>query len=119
MHTSNLSLVTDDYTVTGRGYIGLNGGLDLDTQIALTAAGITKMLTMAALPIPGNVPSLPAIPTRISGTIGSPDIRPDVDNLPLTAVHSLFAGAFGAGELLKDGAGRSLRSLQQDIERLW
>ena len=119
MHTSDLSLLTDDYTVTGTGRIGLEGTLDLNTEVALTAAGVAKLLVMAALPIPSSVPALPPIPTIITGTVGSPTIRPDVEDLPFAAVRSLFTGARGAGEVLKEGAGRGLRGIKRGLEEFW
>jgi hypothetical protein len=119
MQTSNLSLVTDDYTVTGSGGIGLNGSLDLDTEVALSPAGVGKLLTMAALPIPDDVPHLPPIRTRISGTIGAPTIRPQVEQLPLTLVRGVFSGAIGAGEVVTEAAGKGLRGLREGLEHLW
>jgi uncharacterized protein involved in outer membrane biogenesis len=115
MHTDDLRLITDDYTVTGTGSIGLDGTLDLDTEVALTPAGIAKLLVMAALPIPGELPDLPPISTRITGTVGSPFIRPEVEELPLAALRGLFRGALGAGE----AAGRGLRGLKDGLEKAW
>lgn len=115
MHTTDLSLITDDYSVTGTGSIGLNGTLDLDTEVALTPSGVTKLLVMAALPIPGELPNLPPISTRITGTVGSPFVRPDVEELPLAVVRGLFQGAIGAGE----EAGRGLRGLRDSLESVW
>jgi hypothetical protein len=119
MHTSDLSLVTDDYTVTGSGNIGLNGSLDLDTEVALSPGGVAKLLTMAALPIPSEVPHLPPIRTRISGTIGSPTIRPQVEQLPFTLVRGLFGGAIGAGQVMTEAAGKGLRGLRDELKGLW
>jgi hypothetical protein len=119
MHTNDLSLITDDYTVTGSGGIGLNGSLDLDTEVALSPGGIGKLLTMAALPIPSEVPHLPPIRTRITGTVGSPVIRPQVEQLPFTFVRGLFGGAIGAGQVMTEAAGKGLRSLRDDLKGLW
>jgi uncharacterized protein involved in outer membrane biogenesis len=119
LHTSDLVLVTDDYHVTGAGSVGLDGSLNLNTEVAMTAEGVTKMLTAASLPIPGEPGSLPPIPTRITGSIGDPIIRPKVEQIPIAAVQTLFAGARGAGEELKDAAGQGVRSLRQDIDKLW
>jgi uncharacterized protein involved in outer membrane biogenesis len=119
MHTSDLSVVTDDYTITGRGSIGLDATLDLNTKIAMTPAGVTKMLTMAALPIPGDPGELPSIPTRITGSIGHPIIRPEVSDVPSTAVLSVVRGARGAADALQDAAGEGLRGLKWGVHKIW
>jgi uncharacterized protein involved in outer membrane biogenesis len=119
MHTNDLSLVTDDYRVSGGGSIGLDGTLDLNTEVAMTATGVTKLLTMASLPIPGEPGNLPPIPTRITGSVGDPIVRPEVEHLPVAAVQALFQGARGAGEALKDAAGAGVRSLEDGIDKLW
>ena len=112
MRTSDLAVVTDDFTLTGAGSIGLNGALDLNTKIAMTAAGMTKLLTMGSLPIPGEPLRLPSIPTRITGTLGDPIVRPEVQDLPVAAVKGLFRGAFGVGKALQGAAGSGLRALE-------
>ena len=115
MNTSDLRLITDDFTLTGTGSIGLNGTLNLNTEIAMTAAGMTKLLTMASVPIPGEPSRLPSIPTRITGTLGDPIVRPKVADLPVAMVKGIFRGAFGAGKALQGAAGDGLRAL----EDLW
>ncbi len=119
MHTTDLALVTDDCTVTGSGTVGLDGSLNLDTEVALTAAGVTKLLTMASLPIPGELGTLPSIPTRITGSVGDPIIRPEVEDLPEAAVQTLFEGARGAGEVLEGAAGSGVRALKRGLEKAW
>ena len=119
MHTTDLSLVTDDYTITGTGSIGLDGTLNLDTEVAMTPAGVTKLLTMAALPIPGDPHSLPSIPTRITGSVGDPIIRPEVGGLPKAAVETLVRGAWGATQEVEDAAGKGVQGLRRGIEKLW
>jgi uncharacterized protein involved in outer membrane biogenesis len=117
MTTNDLSLVTDDYTVTGTGSIGLDGRLDLDTNVALTPEGVTKLLLMASLPVPDEVPDLPAVPTDITGTVGSPTILPAVSAIPSAAIRGLFRGVVGAGELVTDKADKGLRGLVGGLER--
>jgi hypothetical protein len=119
LHTTDLSVVTNDYTITGTGSIGLDGSLDLNTEIALTPEGVTKMLTMAAVPIPGDPGSLPSIPTRITGTLGHPHIRPEVTDVPQAAVQSVLRGARGAADVLQDAAGEGLRGLRWGAHRVW
>jgi uncharacterized protein involved in outer membrane biogenesis len=113
MHTSDLRLVTDDYTITGKGIVGLNGTLDLDTEVAMTAAGMTKLLLMASLPLAGEAARLPPIPTRISGTLGDPIVRPEIEDLPIATVKGLFRGAERAGRTLSGAAGSGLRALEE------
>lgn len=115
MQTSDLSLVTDDYLLTGAGSVGLDGTLDLNTEVAMTPGGVTKLLTMASLPIPGGPRRLPPIATRITGTLAHPIIRPEIVNLPVAAVSTLFRGA---GQALGD-AGSGLNVLEQGIDRVW
>jgi uncharacterized protein involved in outer membrane biogenesis len=119
LQTGNLTMVTDDYTITGTGSVGLDGSLNLNTEVAMTPAGITKLLTMASLPIPGELGTLPPIPTRITGSVNVPIILPEVDRLPLGAVRALFAGARGAGEVLDDAADTGLRRLKRGLGTLW
>jgi hypothetical protein len=119
LQTSHLTLVTDDYTITGTGNVGLDGSLDLNTEIAMTPEGITKLLTMASLPIPSELGALPPIPTRITGSVNIPIIRPEVDRLPVAALRTLFAGARGAGDALDDAANHGLRTLRRGIDTLW
>jgi hypothetical protein len=81
--TSDLSLLSNDYTVTGVGTISMDGGLDLETRIHLTSSGIQKMFFFAALPLPtGALPPFPPIPARVKGMLGDPIIRPNVSALP-------------------------------------
>jgi uncharacterized protein involved in outer membrane biogenesis len=117
MTTNDLRLVTDDYTVSATGSIGFDGTLDLDTTVALTPAGVTKLLGMASLPIPDEVPDLPAIPTHITGTLGSPTILPEVTAIPFAVIRDLFRGVTRAGELVTDAAGKHLHGLVGSLER--
>jgi uncharacterized protein involved in outer membrane biogenesis len=119
MHTDDLSLVTDDYMLSGTGIIDLDGRLDLDTEIAMTPAGVTKLFIMAALPMPGDPGRLPPIPTAITGTLSDPDVRPQVFDLPLGAVATLFRGARSAGQALGEAAGDGLRALRRGFEDRW
>lgn len=117
MTTNDLSLVSDDYTVTGTGSIGLDGTLNLDTDIALTPEGVTRLLVMASLPVPDAVPNLPPIPTDITGTVGSPTVVPVVTAIPFAAIRGLVRGVADADELVTDTASKGLRGLVGGLER--
>ncbi|MGH7785357.1 MAG: AsmA-like C-terminal region-containing protein, partial [Candidatus Binatia bacterium] len=119
MDTTDLSVITDDYHVTGRGSVSLDGALALDTEVAMTPNGITKLLIMADLPVPAGGTSLPPIPTRITGTLADPTIIPEASQLPVAAVRVLFQGARGAGEVLKDAAGSGVKALREGFDRMW
>ena len=119
LHTSDLNLVADDYTITGTGNVGLDGSLDLRTEIAMTAEGVTKLLTMASLPLPGRTATLPPIPARITGSVDLPVIRPEMADLPTDAIQTLVLDARSAGKTLKDAAGGGLEQLQHGLETLW
>ena len=99
LHTDELSLRTSDFGMHGHGSIGLDGSLDLDAEVRFTPAGIEKMLIMTSLPTStANDPSLPPIPTKITGTLSHPHVRPD--SSALAPFQALFAGAAeGAGQV--------------------
>lgn len=119
MDTDDLRLVTDDYTVTGSGTVTLDGGLDLDTSVAMTPSGVAKLLVMAELPVPDEVPNLPAIPTRIRGTVGSPIIVPAVTRIPFAALQGVFHGLTGAGKAVTENADKGLRGLGRELRKIW
>lgn len=88
METPDLTLVSDDYTVTGAGSIDLDGTLNLHTRINLTAAGMQKMFLFSAFPLPtSGLPPLPPIPAAVHGTLAAPIIRPDVAALPAATLR--------------------------------
>jgi uncharacterized protein involved in outer membrane biogenesis len=117
MHTNDLTLVTDDYTVTGAGTIGLDGSLDLQTNVALSPAGVAKLLVIASVSVPRDVPNLPAVPTRITGTLSSPMISPVVTDIPLVAIRGLFGSVRGVGEALTGTAERGIKGFARELER--
>ena len=77
MTTDDLSLVTDDYTVTGSGSVGLDGSLDLATNVAMTPAGVTKLLLWRRCPSSSTFRTC-RHPHRITGTSAATIIRPDI-----------------------------------------
>ncbi len=119
LQTSDLALVADDYTITGTGNIGLDGSLDLRTEIAMTEEGVAKLLTMASLPLPGRTDTLPPIAARITGSVDLPVIRPEMADLPTDAIQTLVLDARSAGRALKDAAGGGFEQLQHGLETLW
>lgn len=115
MHTTDLTLVTSDYTLKATGSIALDGMLDLDAEVAMSAAGMTRLITAAALPVPDTPGHLPSIPTRITGTVADPLIIPNAGHIPLAAVQTVLGGVRGAGNLLGTAAESGLRSLERDV----
>jgi uncharacterized protein involved in outer membrane biogenesis len=109
IHTDNLSLLTDDYVLTGQGSLGLDGTVDYATRVALTAKGTQKVIAVAALPIPGSTRiKFPSVPVNVTGRIGAPRIRADVSGISSSAemlkgMGAATTGAVGRG--VKGGAG--------------
>ncbi|MEO8605682.1 MAG: AsmA-like C-terminal region-containing protein [bacterium] len=88
LHTTDLRLASTDYDLTGSGSLGLDGSVDLETQITLTSAGLQHMFSLGLIPLPTSMlPSLPPIPTRLSGTADALVVHPDVGHLPASALH--------------------------------
>ena len=114
LSTHALELVTSDYTLSGRGSIGADGSLDLTGEVRFTVDGLQKLIAMASLPIPtGEAPELPPIPTKITGTLRSPIVRPDVSGVSRSSVEALFAGS-------ADGArwvGRTMGEVEGSLEK--
>jgi len=111
--TSDLSLISDDYSVTGVGSIGMDGSLDLETRIHLTSSGMQKMFFFASLPLPtGALPPLPPIPARVKGTIGDPILRPNVGALPASTARWFLDAVL---DTPRTAGGAIMRPLQ----RLW
>jgi len=86
--TTDLSLSSEDYDMTGVGSLGFDGSLNLSSRIRLTAHGVQKMLVFAALPLPTSaLPSLPPIPAHITGMVSHPVVRPNVSALPASTAR--------------------------------
>jgi hypothetical protein len=103
--TQDLVVVTSDYRMEGSGSVGLDGSLRLSTQVALAPHGVKKVYMYAAVPFrkPGN-DALPAVPVQVYGSIGAPDVVPDVTGLSLTPFRMLFGTAEGAFNVLRSAA---------------
>jgi hypothetical protein len=118
--TTDLSLVSDDYRVTGAGSVDMSGALDLQTRIQLTASGMQKMFLFAALPLPtGNLPSLPPIPARVSGTLDAPVIRPNVAALPSATARWFVDAVLNTPLSMGDAVVRRLENVWNGVGRLF
>jgi hypothetical protein len=110
--TEDLDLSTSAYRMEGKGSLGFDGSLQLSTRVALTARGVDEVYRWASIPFGKRGDNaLPAVPVHVNGTIGDPQIVPDLTGLSLAPFRALFGGAEGAVELLQDAApkGRLLR----------
>jgi hypothetical protein len=90
LDTTDFTLISDDYSVTALGSLGLDGSVDLSSRIQLTAHGVQKMLVLSSIPLPTSaLPGLPPIPARVTGSVDKPVIRPDMSALPASTVRWL------------------------------
>jgi hypothetical protein len=105
--TEDLRMATSDYRMQGKGSVGLDGSLSLDTEVALEPHGIRKLYLLAAVPFrkPGSG-TLPAVPVQVSGTLEDPRVAPDVTGLSLTPFRVLFGVTGGTVGLVRDGFGK-------------
>ena len=85
----------------------------------MTPEGVTKLLTIASLPLPDRSATLPPIPARITGSLDIPVIRPDMAAVPTDAIQALVLDARSAGKALQDAAGSGVQQLQHGFETLW
>jgi hypothetical protein len=100
IRTGDLDLATDHYTVTGTGRLGSDLAVDLTTAVTFIHGGAEF--------------EYPAIPVRVSGSLGEPRLLPDMTGVPVATLRALpwFAEAVPlgvarkAGALLERGAGR-------------
>lgn len=117
MRTSDLRVVSQDYSFSGAGRIGFDGSLDLAGPVTLTAHGMQKMFALSALRLPtGDLPPLPPIPAHFGGTLAHPSVRPDLTALPgATArwfVDALIGVPRSIGEAIGRPVGRFLDELR-------
>jgi hypothetical protein len=88
--TPDFSLQSDDFDVTAGGSVDLDGDLDLQARIQVTATGAQAMLIFASIPLPtAALPMLPMIPARVTGTLKNPVVRPIVSALPAATTRWL------------------------------
>jgi len=121
--TEGLSLVTDDYHLTGQGSFGLDRTLDYDTRVALTPQGIQKMIVVASLPIVGrSFENLAPIPMRVRGTFEKPQLYPEVSGFTPDLLRGILTGVGsapgkvieGGADMIKEGIGRILGTPTQE-----
>jgi hypothetical protein len=105
--TDGLSLVTNDYHLTGKGSFGLDRTLDYDTEVALTPKGIQKMIVVASLPFVGaSFQGMTPIPMRIRGTFEKPQLYPDMSGFTPNLLRGILTGVGNApGRAIEGGAG--------------
>ena len=111
--TSDFALITDDYSVTGAGSVGIDGSVDLNTRIQLTSLGVQKMFILGSLPLPTSaLPSLPPIPAQVTGSLENLIVRPNVSALPRSTVEWLIDALLQAPRTIGE-------SVVHSIGRLW
>jgi hypothetical protein len=93
VHTEDLYLETHDFVATGAGQLGLDESIDADLDIALTQAGVARMFTVVALPLPSSKVRLGRIPVRLTGNWSDPEASADVGRVPLSVIKMIFGYA--------------------------
>jgi hypothetical protein len=115
--TEDLDFATSAYRMQGKGSLGLDGSLQLSTRVALTARSVEELYRLASVGFKKRgEPSLPAIPVQVYGTIGRPQIVPNVTALPLAPFRVLFGGARGAVGRLRGAAAPQGQPLEEELE---
>jgi hypothetical protein len=95
--TDDLVLETSDYRMSGAGSVELDGTLDIQGRVALSAHGVEKLVVLLASPLRGfQGDRLPEIPVRITGPIGEPKVTSELRKVPFAPVRSLMGGARNA-----------------------
>ena len=108
IRTGDLDLATDDYAVTGSGRLGSDLAIDLATAVSFIGGGVGF--------------EYPAIPVRVTGTLGEPRFLPDVTGIPVATLRALpwftEAASLGAarktGRLLERWAERVVDAMRRD-----
>jgi uncharacterized protein involved in outer membrane biogenesis len=108
IRTEDLDLSTDHYAVTGRGSLASDLAIDLTTAVRFINGGAGF--------------EYPAIPVRVTGSLGNPRFLPDVTGVPVATLRVLpwfaeavpLGAARRAGALLERGAGRVVDVMRRD-----
>ena len=101
VHVSDLEFVTQDYTMRGTGTIGLDGAVNLRTEVDFSIEGMQRLLLSMAVPIPtGGIQVLPSLPFYVTGTVAAPFFIPDVTSIPRVALRTLFSPIAGVGRFI-------------------
>ncbi len=118
LHTTNLSLLSDDYDLTARGTVSLDGRLALDGHITLTQHGIQRLFVLGAVPLPPRLLSLPTIPARFEGTLAHPHIRPDPTALAGSTARWFAEALLGAPLRLGEAVTHPLSEVVRGMRKL-
>jgi hypothetical protein len=117
--TTDLALITDDYSVTGAGTVGIDGSVDLNTRIQLTSLGVQKMFMLGSLDLPTSaLPSLPPIPARVTGSLENLIVRPNVSALPRSTVEWLVDALLQSPRTIGEAVVHSIGRLWGGARRL-
>jgi hypothetical protein len=116
--TTDFALVSDDYNATAVGTVGLDGRLDLQARIQVTAHGVQQMLVFGSLPLPTSaLPTLPPIPAAVTGNLQNPVIRPNMSALPATTVKWLVETVLQTPRSLSEGVAHRLGQVWNGVKR--
>jgi AsmA-like C-terminal region len=119
IHTTDFSLASDDFNATALGSVRLDGQLDLQARIQVTARGVQKMLVFGSLPLPTSaLPGLPPIPAAVTGNLQDPLIRPNVSALPATTVKWLVETLMQTPRSLGEAAAHRLGQFWDGAKRV-
>jgi hypothetical protein len=113
IHTEDLEVVTDDYTYSAAGSLGLDRTLAFSGSLQLTSRGAQRMVASAALPLPGATAVIPKIPLDVGGRLGAVTLDARVASLPGAATSALTGLVRGGGGLVKDAAGAGKKVLDR------
>jgi hypothetical protein len=117
--TEDLDFATSAYRMEGQGSIGLDGSLRLSTRVALTSRGVEEVYRLASIPFGKRGDrSLPTVPVQVNGTIGEPQIVPDLTGLSLAPFRALLGGAGGAVGRVRDAAAPEGRLLRKALGKV-
>ena len=117
--TTDFALLSDDFNATALGNVRLDGQLDLEARIQVTANGVQKMLVFSSLPLPtSGLPNLPPIPAAVTGSLGDPVIRPNMSALPATTVRWLAQTLMQVPRSLGESVAQRLGQLWDGAKRV-
>jgi hypothetical protein len=115
--TDDLRIVTGDYVLNARGHIDADRAIELKGRVALTVAGIGRLLSMAGLRLEG-LASVPVVPLRVTGTLQDPRFETDVSSLPLNTWRLVPRTLGAAKGMAEKGAGIVIDAAEGEGRRL-
>ena len=105
LRTEDLALVSDDFAIKGRGTVGHDQSVDLETKVRFTAQGLEKILVLARVPRVGvRKHRFPPVSVNVAGTLMEPSFSPAAPRILAASFGALAWGAQEAG----DAAGRAV-----------